>query len=75
MLVTKHVPEFKGILTWLKSLVCFLLQQATSTGFHVFLEDTSSNGTFINGEKVGKLFAILKEYATTVSIFYKKQLI
>lgn len=31
-----------------------LLQKTTSTGIHIFLEDTSSNGTFINGEKVGK---------------------
>ncbi|KAL5017606.1 hypothetical protein ScPMuIL_007195 [Solemya velum] len=31
-----------------------LIRQKTSTGMHVFLEDTSSNGTFINGEKVGK---------------------
>ena len=29
-------------------------QQKTSTGVHTFLEDTSSNGTFINGEKVGR---------------------
>ena len=29
-------------------------QQNTSTGVHVFLEDTSSNGTFVNGEKVGE---------------------
>ncbi|KAI8782455.1 serine/threonine-protein kinase Chk2 [Biomphalaria glabrata] len=31
-----------------------LHRQKTNTGIHVFLEDTSSNGTFINGEKVGK---------------------
>ncbi|XP_005112692.1 serine/threonine-protein kinase Chk2 [Aplysia californica] len=31
-----------------------LVRKNTSTGEHVFLEDTSSNGTFINGEKVGK---------------------
>ncbi|KAL3858100.1 hypothetical protein ACJMK2_012711 [Sinanodonta woodiana] len=31
-----------------------LLRKQTSKGVHVFLEDTSSNGTFINGEKVGK---------------------
>ncbi|KAL4223284.1 Checkpoint kinase 2 [Mactra antiquata] len=31
-----------------------ITRQSTSTGTHVFLEDTSSNGTFINGEKVGK---------------------
>lgn len=31
-----------------------IVRQSTSTGIHVFLEDTSSNGTFINGEKVGK---------------------
>ncbi|XP_046579376.1 serine/threonine-protein kinase Chk2-like [Haliotis rubra] len=31
-----------------------LIRQNTSTGVHVFLEDNSSNGTFINGEKVGK---------------------
>ena len=30
------------------------LQKETSTGTHVFLEDKSSNGTFVNGEKVGK---------------------
>lgn len=35
-----------------------ILQQTTSTGEFVFLEDTSSNGTFVNGEKVGK-FSIL----------------
>ena len=31
-----------------------MLQENTSTGSHVFLYDTSSNGTFVNGEKVGK---------------------
>ncbi|XP_052242302.1 serine/threonine-protein kinase Chk2-like isoform X2 [Dreissena polymorpha] len=31
-----------------------ILRQHTSTGMHVFLEDLSSNGTFINGDKVGK---------------------
>jgi len=31
-----------------------LVRQNSSTGDHVFLEDTSSNGTFVNGEKVGK---------------------
>lgn len=31
-----------------------LIKQTTSTGEFVFLEDTSSNGTFVNGEKVGK---------------------
>ena len=31
-----------------------LLQEDTSTGSHTFVYDTSSNGTFINGEKVGK---------------------
>ncbi|OWF56645.1 Serine/threonine-protein kinase Chk2 [Mizuhopecten yessoensis] len=31
-----------------------ILNQKTSTGVHIFLEDTSGNGTFINGEKVGK---------------------
>ncbi|XP_048742373.1 serine/threonine-protein kinase Chk2-like [Ostrea edulis] len=31
-----------------------LIKQQTSSGVFVFLEDTSSNGTFINGEKVGK---------------------
>ncbi|XP_060605794.1 serine/threonine-protein kinase Chk2-like [Ruditapes philippinarum] len=29
-------------------------RQLTTTGVHVFLEDMSSNGTFVNGEKVGK---------------------
>ncbi|WAR03859.1 CHK2-like protein [Mya arenaria] len=29
-------------------------KQTTTTGVHVFLEDFSSNGTFINGDKVGK---------------------
>ena len=33
----------------------FFFQKETSAGVHVFLEDTSSNGTFINGEKVGKV--------------------
>ncbi|XP_063419076.1 serine/threonine-protein kinase Chk2-like [Mytilus trossulus] len=31
-----------------------LIRKKTSTGVHVFLEDSSSNGTFVNGEKVGK---------------------
>lgn len=31
-----------------------LIRKHTSSGIHVFLEDTSSNGTFVNGEKVGK---------------------
>ncbi|GFS09821.1 serine/threonine-protein kinase Chk2 [Elysia marginata] len=31
-----------------------LIRKETKTGVHIFLEDTSSNGTFINGEKVGK---------------------
>ncbi|KAL8577458.1 hypothetical protein ACOMHN_021910 [Nucella lapillus] len=31
-----------------------LIRKTTSTGVHIFLEDTSSNGTFVNGEKVGK---------------------
>ncbi|XP_064612779.1 serine/threonine-protein kinase Chk2-like isoform X3 [Liolophura sinensis] len=31
-----------------------LKRQSTSSGIHIFLEDCSSNGTFINGEKVGK---------------------
>ncbi|KAK7088732.1 serine/threonine-protein kinase Chk2-like [Littorina saxatilis] len=31
-----------------------LVRKDTSTGTHVFLEDKSSNGTFVNGEKVGK---------------------
>ncbi|XP_062571619.1 serine/threonine-protein kinase Chk2-like [Saccostrea cucullata] len=31
-----------------------LTKQQTSAGVFVFLEDTSSNGTFVNGEKVGK---------------------
>lgn len=31
-----------------------LIRKSTSTGMHVFLEDASSNGTFVNGEKVGK---------------------
>ena len=35
-------------------IINFFFQQKTSTGEFVFLEDTSSNGTFINGEKVGK---------------------
>ena len=30
-------------------------QEKTSTGTHVFLLDKSSNGTFINGEKVGEV--------------------
>lgn len=29
-------------------------REITTTGIHVFLEDMSSNGTFVNGEKVGK---------------------
>ena len=33
------------------------LQKDTKTGVHIFLEDTSANGTFINGEKVGKHFS------------------
>ena len=36
-------------------IVCWdCWQQNTSTGVHIFLEDTSSNGTFVNGEKVGE---------------------
>ncbi|ELT98753.1 hypothetical protein CAPTEDRAFT_224883 [Capitella teleta] len=31
-----------------------LTKEKTSSGIHVFLTDTSSNGTFVNGEKVGK---------------------
>lgn len=31
-----------------------IVQEKTSTGTHVFLIDMSSNGTFVNGEKVGK---------------------
>lgn len=31
-----------------------LIRKETSTGVHVFLEDNSGNGTFINGDKVGK---------------------
>lgn len=31
-----------------------IIRQTTTTGTHAFLEDLSSNGTFINGEKVGK---------------------
>ncbi|XP_050410649.1 serine/threonine-protein kinase Chk2 isoform X2 [Patella vulgata] len=31
-----------------------LIRQRTTSGVHVFIEDTSSNGTFVNGEKVGK---------------------
>ncbi|XP_064620238.1 serine/threonine-protein kinase Chk2-like [Lineus longissimus] len=31
-----------------------LTREKTSTGVYVFLEDLSSNGTFVNGEKVGK---------------------
>ncbi|KAK3102300.1 hypothetical protein FSP39_010344 [Pinctada imbricata] len=31
-----------------------IIRKTTSTGTHAFLEDTSSNGTFVNGEKVGK---------------------
>ncbi|KAK3595769.1 hypothetical protein CHS0354_025403 [Potamilus streckersoni] len=33
-----------------------LLRKTTSKGVHVFLEDTSSNGTFINGEKVAYVY-------------------
>ncbi len=32
----------------------YLIQESTTTGVHIFLMDTSSNGTFVNGEKVGK---------------------
>ncbi|XP_069135324.1 serine/threonine-protein kinase Chk2-like isoform X1 [Argopecten irradians] len=47
---TKKHPYFQAY-----SKVHFkLIRQKTSTGFHIFLEDTSGNGTFINGEKVGK---------------------
>ena len=36
-------------------LSCYAaLQEKTSTGTHVFLVDMSSNGTFVNGEKVGE---------------------
>ena len=42
------------------------LQQTTSTGVHIFLEDTSGNGTFINGEKVGKCLKVL---LWTISLF------
>ncbi|XP_013386116.1 serine/threonine-protein kinase Chk2 [Lingula anatina] len=31
-----------------------IFRQQTSTGVFIFLEDTSSNGTFVNGSKVGK---------------------
>ncbi|CAG5133375.1 unnamed protein product [Candidula unifasciata] len=31
-----------------------LIRNKTTTGTHTFLEDLSSNGTFVNGDKVGK---------------------
>ncbi|CAG5127041.1 unnamed protein product, partial [Candidula unifasciata] len=35
------------------SKIHFRLSRAdTRTGIHIFLEDTSSNGTFVNGQKV-----------------------
>ena len=43
------------LLIWSTGQITFFLsQKETSTGVHVFLEDTSGNGTFINGDKVGK---------------------
>ena len=55
-----------------------LFQKETKTGVHIFLEDTSANGTFINGEKVGKLSSfkckcmsslLQKETSTGVHVF------
>ena len=33
---------------------CRLVRAETSTGSHVYVEDLSSNGTFVNGDLVGK---------------------
>ena len=43
------------------SLLFNVFQKDTAAGVHVFLEDTSANGTFVNGEKVGKITALDKQ--------------
>ncbi|KAK2162873.1 hypothetical protein LSH36_90g05044 [Paralvinella palmiformis] len=58
-----EVCDYQFDMPEMKNSPCFLayskvhfkiIKENTSTGVHIFLIDVSSNGTFINGEKVGK---------------------
>ncbi|KAG1682193.1 Serine/threonine-protein kinase Chk2 [Nymphon striatum] len=49
-----------------------LIREELSTGFHTFLKDTSSNGTFINGTKVGKNMQQVLNNNDEISLLSKK---